>query len=142
MKIVNCESKHLSALKCLSDSLFNDGWTQKQFQDELENYNAKIFLLENNNQIVGFVCLRTNTDEMEILNIGVGKDFQGKGYGKILLQKAIEYAEKKQITQIFLEVREDNTKALNLYKTMGFCENRRRKKYYASCDELELIKKI
>jgi ribosomal protein S18 acetylase RimI-like enzyme len=54
------------------------------------------------------------------LGIGILKEFRGHGIGKALMKQALELAHKKGLTRIELTVREDNQRAIGLYKTFNF----------------------
>ena len=70
--------------------------------------------------------LKGDKIDSEILSIGVKKNFQGLGVGK----KTIKFLIKKGFKNIFLEVSEKNTKAINFYYSVGFKKIEIRKKYY------------
>lgn len=57
---------------------------------------------------------------------------QGKGIAKQLLRQFIEYGEQQNAENLFLEVRESNTRAIALYERAGFIEMSVRKNYYPS----------
>jgi len=65
--------------------------------------------------------------------ISVLKDYWGNRIGYNLLSQLIEWVKRsKVIKKISLEVREDNTSAIALYKTLGFeLEGTIRKNFYA-----------
>ena len=73
--------------------------------------------------------------ECEILQLTVFRQFRNRGHGTKLLAEFLRgLAEppcgaKKAVT-VFLEVREDNTPALKLYKKAGFEEISKRNNYY------------
>jgi len=69
-------------------------------------------------------------DTADILNIGIDTDFQRKGYGTALLNHLIEELRKRDIGEIFLEVRAGNKSAIQFYKRQGFEEISVRKNYY------------
>ena len=140
MIITKFDKTHLHQLKKLSDNLFEKGWTLAQFESELENSYSKSYIMLYDNQVIGFIFAKILYDEMEILNIGIDKQFQGKKYGKMLLEKMLNYAKENQISKVFLEVNTSNNKAINLYSSFGFITNRVRKNYYDNQDALELIK--
>jgi ribosomal protein S18 acetylase RimI-like enzyme len=52
--------------------------------------------------------------------IFVVPSFQGKGYGRVITQFAINEALRRGINNIYLEVVEWNTRAINLYTSLGF----------------------
>jgi RimJ/RimL family protein N-acetyltransferase len=52
--------------------------------------------------------------------VSVLKDFWGYGIGKNLLKESIAWADSNDIKKITLNVLETNTKAIELYKRLGF----------------------
>lgn len=64
----------------------------------------------------------TNDKALEIERIYVLKEFQGIRVGKILFDKAIEVAKKKNSDYVWLGVWEENPKAIHFYKKNGFLE--------------------
>jgi len=69
-------------------------------------------------------------DTADILNIGIDPDFKRQGYGAGLLNHLIEELRKRDIGEIFLEVRAGNKSAIQFYKRQGFEEISVRKNYY------------
>ena len=57
---------------------------------------------------------------MELERIYVAKEFQSMGLGKILMNKALEFALEKKKSHIWLDVWEHNNKAISFYKKHGF----------------------
>jgi len=55
-----------------------------------------------------------------VLGMGVLSGFRGCGAGKALISAAINKAKAKGLTRIELTVREENSRAIALYKQMGF----------------------
>lgn len=50
----------------------------------------------------------------------IKSDYRGKGFGKALMKKIIDTAKERDYCKVTLEVREDNTNAQSLYKSLGF----------------------
>ncbi|VTU05964.1 ribosomal-protein-alanine N-acetyltransferase [Actinobacillus indolicus] len=86
------------------------------------------------NRIVAFAICQFVLDEATLFNIAVDPAYQGKGYGKQLLQALIAQLQQKQITTLWLEVRASNTTAQKLYFSLGFNEVTVRKNYYPTQD--------
>lgn len=82
------------------------------------------------NQIVAFAICQTVLDEATLFNIAVAPEFQGKGYGKRLLSALILQLQQQGIQTLWLEVRESNHSAQQLYTQLGFNEVTIRKNYY------------
>ena len=81
-------------------------------------------------RIVGFAVCQTVLDEATLFNLAIEPASQGKGFGKILLNKLMEELRKKGIRTLWLEVRESNSIARRLYEKQGFNEVDIRKNYY------------
>lgn len=85
-------------------------------------------------KIVGFAICNVVLDEATLFNIAVDPAEQGKGYGKALLQGLITELSQKDVITLWLEVRESNIKAQQLYTQLGFNEVTVRKHYYPLSD--------
>ena len=101
-----------------------------QLSKELNSENSTFYFLKYNEQVIGYLKLNIKdaqteaqgNDCIEIERIYIKKEYQGKDFGKLLMQKAIEIAKRFQYTCIWLAVWEHNTKAINFYKKLGFIE--------------------
>ncbi|OEY70968.1 ribosomal-protein-alanine N-acetyltransferase [Rheinheimera salexigens] len=97
-------------------------------------YNFKLTLEQ---QIVGYVFCKIVADQAELFNICVNPYFQGKGYGKQLLQQLINDLSAKKITELWLEVRASNHIAIGLYESFGFACADIRPNYYTNAQGAE-----
>ena len=84
--------------------------------------------------IVAFAICQIVLDEATLFNIAVDPQYQGKGYGKQLLAELIEQLKQRNILTLWLEVRQSNHTATNLYHSLGFNEVDIRKNYYPTTD--------
>ncbi|EIJ43710.1 ribosomal-protein-alanine acetyltransferase [Beggiatoa alba B18LD] len=108
---------------------FSHPWTEGIFRDCLRvGYPA--WVLEQNGILLGYLLISIVLDEAHILNICVHPDHQRCGYGQRLLEYLFETSVKRNIKNIFLEVRASNTAAHRLYTLMGFTQIGIRKDYY------------
>ncbi|HIC87772.1 MAG TPA: GNAT family N-acetyltransferase [Aquificae bacterium] len=80
---------------------------------------------------LGFITYYKVLDEIHILNFVIKKNYQNKGYGKLLLKMFLYLYENKTF---FLEVFKDNIKAINLYKKFNFKIIGERKNFYKNKD--------
>lgn len=85
-------------------------------------------------EIVAFAICQTVLDEATLFNIAVYPQFQGKGYGKTLLNGLVERLRTQDVLTLWLEVRESNQTAQHLYNAVGFNEVTVRKNYYPTPD--------
>lgn len=102
-------------------------WTYSQFEEAVEAYQSTV--IEEQGKVVGFCILQPVLDEANLLLMAIHPQFQAKGYGFKLLDQSINLL-KNDPVQIFLEVRESNIAAINLYEKSGFHQIDLRKNYY------------
>ena len=88
------------------------------------------FVAIKNERIVGHIIFSSVLDEGHLLNVCVSKGDQSSGIGKQLIDHGIDCLAKSGVTQIFLEVRRTNIKAICLYQWLGFKQIGVRVGYY------------
>lgn len=111
-------------------------WTKSILEGCLtQNYCC--WVLECDENIVGYAIINFILDEMHLLNIVIDPRVQSQGYGRVLLRHVIDYAKSKKGQQIYLEVRLSNQIAERLYRSMGFEKIGERKAYYPAEDGRE-----
>jgi len=104
-------------------------WTEGIFKDCLRvSYPSWVY--EVGGEIIGYTVLAIAEGESHILNLCVRPESQGQGVGRLLLDGVMETAKRLDVTQVLLEVRPSNTRALSLYHAYGFNELGRRHNYY------------
>lgn len=136
-----CKTSDLEQLLEIEEKCLPRHWKKKDFLYEINiNPYSKIYVLEIDNKVVGFIDLWQIFERAEIASLAVDPFYQGKGYGKELLLFALKTAE-KQCENCFLEVRPSNIKAIKLYYKLGFQDWRLKRDYYQDNHEnaLEMI---
>ncbi|MCD6113363.1 MAG: GNAT family N-acetyltransferase, partial [Bacteroidales bacterium] len=85
------------------------------------NSGGKFLVLVNsdNDEVIGTSWLTNDARRIYLHHFGIKKEYQNKGYAKLLLKASIDYAKEKKL-QIKLEVHRNNLKAIELYKKYGF----------------------
>jgi ribosomal protein S18 acetylase RimI-like enzyme len=80
------------------------------------------FIAEANKQPIGWMKLFNNHSQNRfyLSSLYVLPEYQGYGVGKLFMIKAEEIAKDKNYDRLWLGVMNDNTKALNWYKKLGF----------------------
>ena len=68
-----------------------------------------------------------------IANVAVHPDFRRKGIGRQLTNRGIDYAQQKGLA-VWLQVREENLPAVDLYRSLGFSERARRTTWLSQRD--------
>lgn len=82
----------------------------------------------------GFALGRAVAGESELLTIAVIPEFQQKGHGRRLLGLYHDKASDFGCEEFFLEVAQDNTAAIGLYKSTGYKISSQRTGYYTRSD--------
>ena len=125
----------LAELHSAAFSLQNERpWRAAEFADLLEMPGSSAQLYSANGKPVGFVFVRTVLDEAELISVAVAPNCQGKGYAKAMLDVTVRQLKALGVRRFFLEVREDNLKALALYRATNFKKISERKNYYRTLD--------
>lgn len=100
------------------DKMYSFGALQTQF-----NAGHEFYILNSNGRDIGFIALEwlilNHNTQIKINKLYVLAALQGKGSGRLLLQKAIERATETNATALFLQVNKANT-AKNFYLKLGF----------------------
>jgi ribosomal-protein-alanine N-acetyltransferase len=68
--------------------------------------------------------------------MAVAEQVWGRGVGRALLTELLERAEREGIVHVFLEVRDDNPRAQELYAKFGFTRIGVRRGYYKGADAI------
>lgn len=118
---------------------FISPWTERFFEEALASPVSLSLVLRNSTQPIGYIILYSVADEAHILNIAIHPGFRGKGCASSLIEHVIGCCKKRGVHQFFLEVREGNVAAINLYRRFGFEKIGKRKKYYTETNEDALI---
>ena len=121
-------------------------WSQNDYTSELEREDS-IFKIARttDKKIVGFALVRllfgnsnivnTSFDSSEILNIAVRNSFQQSGIGQMIFDELLRELKSKNIAEIWLEVRQSNSNAINFYRKNSFEMQFERKNYYTNPTE-------
>lgn len=80
--------------------------------------------------VVGYLVARHMADEGEILNVAVAPTDRRRGVGRALVRAGLRRLTALGARQVYLEVRESNLAARELYRSFGFVEVARRANYY------------
>lgn len=109
---------------------FSVPWSLKAFTETVEKENFRYYVAEEEGEIIGYCGFLFVLDEAEIPNVCVKSSARKRGVGKLMMSVLMEEAKKLGMAVLYLEVRESNTPARALYKSLGFEENGIRKNFY------------
>lgn len=114
-------------------------WGLPGFSFDLSRANTCYYVLLANGNLVGYIGIRLDGDQAHLTQVAVHPSDQGKGFGRRLVQMAMDHAQYYQATHMVLEVREGNKGAQVLYRSMGFRTLKRLSGYYQSPNEDGLL---
>ncbi len=86
---------------------------------ENKNDNEAYFIVIDKGESIGFLNTIVKGNK-GFFDIGLAKEYRGKGYGRRLLETAIQYLNEKKIEELCLTVIEKNSIAYEMYKKRGF----------------------
>lgn len=116
---------------------------QQIFQPKGDDLSARLILvIEEGDQVRGFLVARRVHPEWELENVVVAPSNRRKGLGKRLLESQLMRARESNSESVFLEVRESNLAARRLYEHSGFQQTGTRKSYYANPSEDAILYRI
>lgn len=123
----------LAAILDIEHLCFSKPWQQQDFINAFYDGDL-LYILKNNDKLVGFIHIRIIMQQAELFRIAIHPNSQNKGFAKRLLQQAIKQLAERGVNELLLEVRPSNKAAIALYKNIGFNEILRRKAYYSNPD--------
>ena len=131
MQIRRANIRDLNTL-CTLDNIANmTNWSLNDYQNSFNNKQHFIYICEEHGKISACIVFGVALDEAEILQFWVEHSLKRKGIGIYLLNYTLHELRKKlMVIRVFLEVRDGNVAAINLYKKAGFIEVGRRHRYY------------
>jgi len=140
-----CRESEVNVLARMAKKTFSDAFAEdndpKDFQDyiklafskkkllsEFNNPNTRFFFVYLEKVRIGYFKLNIGDAQsdlksdtsMELERIYVIQEFQGRGYGELILKKAKQLAAVGGKSFLWLGVWERNTKAIQFYKKHGF----------------------
>lgn len=123
------QEEDLDAVMAIEPKIYSHPWSRGNFADSLKS-GYSCWVAELDGELIGYGALMVVLDEAHLLNLSIAKAYQGRGFGRALLDHFIEVARRHGGQMMFLEVRPSNKSAISLYESMGFNEFSVRKGYY------------
>jgi ribosomal-protein-alanine N-acetyltransferase len=126
----------IPAVVDLDQKSFSLPWPERSFRFELtDNPASRCWVAELDGRVIGMVVVWLIVDEAHVATIATHPDFRRKGVAKRLLSHALRKLMEQGARSSFLEVRESNLAAQEMYRKFGYEETGRRRRYYKDNDE-------
>ena len=100
-------------------------WRKARHIDEDVAANpAGIFVAESQGRMVGYITTRVDREagKGRIPNLAVAEDFRGRGLGRQLIERALEYFRAEGLAYAVIETMAQNPIGQHLYPACGFVE--------------------
>ncbi|TXR51252.1 ribosomal protein S18-alanine N-acetyltransferase [Reinekea thalattae] len=134
MKVELAELSQLKSVTALSQSCSESDLSEAFIAKAIKKQQLWCWTIDS--AIVGFIVESQVLDEAELIQLIVHPSFRRQGYASIMLAYWHQSIVDRQVTQAFLEVRDGNSPAENLYKKHGYELLNKRKNYYQHDNQL------
>ena len=115
---------------------FSLPWPERSFRFELTNNPAsRCWVAEVDGRLVGMVVAWLLVDDVHIATLATHPDYRRQGIASKLLSHILLKGIEQGARSSFLEVRESNLAAQEMYRKFGYEAMGRRKRYYRDNDE-------
>ena len=119
----------LDAVMAIEQTAYSHPWSRGNFRDALASgYWAQC--LRVHDELLGYVVAMAGVEETHLLNITVTPARQGQGWAHMMLDALCLWSRRQGAQWLWLEVREGNQRALQVYERYGFHRVGLRKDYY------------
>mgnify|MGYP001172861443 CR=1 FL=1 len=106
--------------ECLHD---NSYYSLENSIEWFKKNKFKFYILEKDKESIGYFRTKINDNNEFYVGADINIKYRGKGYAKEGYEKFLDIIKKDfNLKEVYLEVFEFNTRALNLYKKLGFYE--------------------
>ncbi len=127
--LVPMTQDNLEAVMAIEQAVYSHPWTRGNFRDSLNPlFDAQCLWLEG--ELLGYFLAMRGFEEMHLLNITVAPARQGQGWGHMMLDALSLLSRHAGAQWLWLEVRQSNQRALQVYERYGFRQVSIRKDYY------------
>lgn len=123
----------VDALLSIENAVFQtDRLSHRSFRGLIGGASAAVLVAEAGGRVVGYCVLlfREGSSTARLYSIATKLDSAGKGIGRALIDAAGDAATKRGRRSLRLEVREDNARAIAIYRQAGFAAIGSKPDYY------------
>jgi ribosomal-protein-alanine N-acetyltransferase len=123
----------------LENEIFSDPWSEADITSLISVSGSMCYTALSDGKVIGYLIGRQITPEGEIYRIATAEKYRRRGLAYRLHDYSVKTERGRGLENLFLEVRERNLPARNLYKSYGFREIGVRKNYYKNPDDNAII---
>jgi ribosomal-protein-alanine N-acetyltransferase len=127
--------------------IFSTPWPKNAYFRELSSRSSAHYIVlrrgtqtvADEDELIGYAGMWKMYDEAHVTTIGVRRDLQHHGYGRILFAGLVQAAYDMGAKWVTLEVRTSNESAMRMYESFGFKVIGRRRGYYTDNGEDAIV---
>jgi len=134
MDIIELDRKRLQDVKGLWEELnshhgrlssnFKEHFDSFTFEDRIkkltDSAHLSIFVATHDGSYIGYCIVTADKDKGEIDSIYIQPTYQGQGIGERLMQKALDWFNERECSELMIYVAEGNESVLEFYEKFGF----------------------
>ena len=124
-------SADAAAIAALEEMTFSNPYSEESVANMLNSpIHPSFIYYDADGNLLGYLLGQMISPEGDLLRIAVRSTSRRSGIGRALIEAFLDYLKTNNCTVCFLDVREHNTPAKELYASYGFTPFDRRKNYY------------
>ena len=120
LKIVPLSKKDAPCVAKIEAKCFSTPFSEADILGYIDDPIWHFFVAWLDDEVVGYISFTKIIDECQIVNVATTEKARGQGVSSVLIENLLSFAKKNGCVKLFLEVRESNLPAINLYKKFGF----------------------
>jgi ribosomal-protein-alanine N-acetyltransferase len=116
--------------------------TKQQFRYHIQKGKNLLLVakqIDSPHKIIGYILVLIYTKSARIYSLAVNPEHQGQRVGRAMLQASLTQILAKEISNVHLEFRKENTSAQKLYSSLGFTITGTRRNYYGKQQDAVLM---
>lgn len=133
---------HLPDVVWIEGASFALPWSRESFAGEMENPLSFSWVATEGGKARGYLVAGRLMGEGHILKIAVHPAWRRRGMARALTETALGRLKEEGCERVYLEVRESNRAAVELYRSYGFQAVGKRKFYYPPAMEDAVVMEL
>lgn len=121
---------------------FSHPWSEGTLHNELLSPFNSFFGAHADGKLVGYCGMQAVAGAGSVFNVAVLPEYRRQGVGESLVIKLLRKARELGLSELLLEVRPSNLKAIWLYEKCGFVFSGLRKNYYTDPPENAILMRL
>jgi purine-nucleoside phosphorylase len=144
-EIMLARPHHVSEMAAIERRCFPCPWSESQLDKCIRiSARSRTWIALAGGAIAGYICaLASELDLLHVANLAVLPRYRNQGLGSILMKVAEQWGARVGMHASYLEVRKENTLAINLYRKIGYCVQTNLNDFYGRGEDgLRCVKEL